>query len=582
MKRIYKPCLFVVVTCLFLALPRAQVQRSDSRAVTAIVGGTLIDGTGKQPIQDSVVVIEGNTFKSVGEKGKVSYPQSAKTIDAAGKFIIPGLIDAHVHYRDFVPELFLAHGVTSIEDMGNPTDWILAQRDGIAKGKIIGPRIFAAGDAITVGATVANRVGRGVKTPEEARKVVREHAARGLDKIAAIGAHSPAVMAAIVDEAHKAGLSVTAPVPTYPREAIEAGIDALEHSYSVGAASKKDPAVLQAIRRERGEGGESKYEANPFNLLMEPEFDDLIQLMVQKGTYTIPSLIFEYKLIHDHRKEFEQEYYQILTNPNLRYFPFEDYFPMSMSYSYSGITRAGGTLFGTLDRQGGDFERYRQGYKNLQNFLRKLMQAGGKVLAGTDAPNLMPPGITLHQELQLLADAGLTPMQVIMTATKSPAEFLRKQNQLGTIEAGKLADLLILRADPLQDITNTRKIEMVIKDGQVLDTSYHADFVNPIPRTVSAETEPNQIPILTDISPRSATEGDAEVTLAVEGRDFEKASVVVFDGQWVPTTFVKGGQLRATIAGRLLNRPGTFVVTVWTPRPGGGMSGPIKFVVRFR
>lgn len=204
------------------------------------------------------------------------------------------------------------------------------------------------------------------------------------------------------------------------------------------------------------------------------------------------------------------------------------------------------------------------------------------MLSGPDAPNMVMPGLSLHHEMQLMVDAGLTPMQALMSATKWPAEFLRKQAQLGTVEAGKIADAVILNANPLEDIANTKSIEMVIKDGQIVDRTMHPDYTNPIPRPEADQSQINPEPRSRSLTPIIATEGDPSASLVVRGQNFARTSVVIFDGQWIPTTFVNPSELNATIPGRLLARVGTFSVKVWSPKPGGGMSNDVKFMVKFR
>jgi amidohydrolase family protein/IPT/TIG domain-containing protein len=310
--------------------------------------------------------------------------------------------------------------------------------------------------------------------------------------------------------------------------------------------------------------------------------DDFIRLLVQKGTYVIPSLVFEYKLINDHVDEFKQDYLRVLQNPGLTYLPQDNYRVEAMNTTEGSIPRLSGPgFFGTLDRQSEEFGQYQAGYRRLQQFLVKLQKAGGNILAGTDAPYRIPPGISLHHEMQLLVDAGLTPMQVLVDATQKPALAMHKQNTLGTIEAGKLADLLILRANPLDDIRNTRTIETVMKDGRVIDTTFHPSFTNPIPRPFSAHSEPeyNRAPVLQNLLPPMASEGDSDLSLTLQGKSFMKESSVSFDGQSVSTTFVSEQQLKATIPARLFQRVGAYPVTVSTPRPGGGSSEQINFRV---
>jgi hypothetical protein len=572
-------CLFVAVAMGGLLSAKLAHAQGSAAVTTVITGGTLIDGTGKAPLKNAVVVIEANKFKAVGESGKVAVPAVARTIKAAGKFIIPGLFDSHIHYRDYVPELFLAYGITSVIDMGNPAEYILAQRDGINKGEVVGPRIFAGGPALMELDTSAPNPAGPARSAEEVRRAVRDLIAKGVDQITVNIGQDPETFAVIAEEAHKAGLPVSA-YTMYPREELSAGLDILEHSYSISAGTTTDQRMLEQMRLERNA---SPYQKHPFYYMVEAHGEDeFIRLLVQRKSYVIPSLAFEYKLIHDHVDEFKQDYLNVLANPGLGYLPHDDYMVEAMNTMEGAIPRLSGPgFFGTLDRQSDEFRQYQAGYRRLQQFLVKLQKAGGNILAGTDAPYRIPPGISLHHEMQLLVDAGLTPMQVLLDATQKPAAAMHKQNTLGTIEAGKLADLLILRANPLDDIRNTRTIETVIKDGKVVDTTFHPNFTNPIPRPFSVHSEPeyNRAPVLQKLVPPMATEEDSDLPLTLEGKYFTKESGVSFDGQSVPTTFVSEQQLKATIPARLFQRAGSFPVTVTTPRPGGGFSEQTNFRV---
>lgn len=558
-------------------LARAQV---SAPLTTVITGGTLIDGTGKAPLKNAVVVIEANKFKAVGESGKVAVPAGARIIHAAGKFIIPGLFDSHVHYRDYVPELFLAYGITSVIDMGNPEGYILAQRDGINKGEVPGPRIIASGPSLMeLEATPAADLLHHAHTAEDVRNTTRSLIANGVDHITLNIDQDPDTFAVMVEEAHKAGLPISS-YTMHPREEVAMGLDVLEHSYSIAAGTKTDKSMLEQMRRERAFG---PYQKHPLDYMIDAAGeDDFIRLLVQKGTYVIPSLVFEYKLMNDRMDEFKRDYLQVLRNPGLAYLPREDYRVEAMNATPGSIPRLSGPgYFGTLDRKSEDFEQYRAGYRRLQQFLVKLQRAGGSILAGTDAPYLVPPGISLHHELQLLVDAGLTPMQVLVGATQQPAAAMHKQNILGTIEAGKLADLLILRANPLENIRNTRTIETVMKDGKVVDTAFHASFKNPVPRPLIGRSEPEhyRVPVLQSLVPSVASEGGSDLSLTLQGKSFTKESSITIDGQSLPAAFVSEQQLKATVPARFLRRAGTLPVKVFTPRPGGGSSEPIDFRV---
>ncbi len=546
---------------------------------TVITGGTLIDGTGRAPLKNAVVIIEANKFTAVGKRGKVRVPLGARTINAAGKFIIPGLFDSHIHYRDYVPELFLAYGITSVIDMGNPADYILAQRDGINKGEIAGPRIFASGPSLMELEAPGSNPTVSVRSADHVRETVRALIARGVDQITVNIDQDPDTFAVMAEEAHKAGLPIAA-YTMHPREEVTLGLDILEHSYSISAGTKTDKNMLEEMRRERAA---TPYQKHPLYYMVEADGeDDFIRLLVQKGTYVIPSLAFEYKLINERMDEFKQDYLSVLANPGLRYLPHDDYLVEVMNTTEGSIPRLSGPgFFGTLDRQSEEFRQYQAGYRRLQQFLVKLQNAGGNILAGTDAPYRIPPGISLHHELQLLVDAGLTPMQVLVDATQKPAAAMHKQKILGTIEVGKLADLLILRANPLDNIKNTRTIETVIQNGRVVDTTFHPFFTNPVPRPFIVHSEPeyNRAPVLQRLIPAMATEGDSDLSVTLQGKYFTKESAVFFDGQLVPATFVSEQQLKATIPARSFQRGGSFPVAVSTPRPGGGSSERLEFRV---
>lgn len=562
----------------FSLLKPADAQEVPS-ATTVITGGTLIDGTGRTPLKNAVVVIEAGKFKAVGRSGELTVPARAKIINAAGAFIIPGLFDSHVHYRDYVPELFLAYGITSVIDMGNPADYILAQRDGINKGEVVGPRIFASGPSLMELEAPGSNPTLPVRSADHVRETVRALIARGVDQITVNIDQDPDTFAIMAEEAHKAGLPIAA-YTMHPREEVTLGLDILEHSYSISAGTKTDKNMLEEMRGERAV---TPYQKHPLYYMVEADGeDDFIRLLVQKGTYVIPSLAFEYKLINDRVDEFKQDYLRVLDNPGLRYLPHDDYLVEVMNTTEGAIPRLSGPgFFGTLDRHSEEFRQYQAGYRRLQQFLVKLQKAGGNILAGTDAPYRIPPGISLHHELQLLVDAGLTPMQVLVDATQKPAAAMHKQKILGTIEVGKLADLLILRANPLDDIKNTRTIETVIQDGRVVDTIFHPFFTNPVPRpfVVHSEPEYNRAPILQRLIPTMATEGDPDLSLTLQGKYFTKESEVFFDGQLVPTTFVSEQQLKAAIPARSFQRGGSFPVTISTPRPGGGSSEQANFRV---
>lgn len=562
-----------------------------------IAGGTLIDGTGRAPISDALIVIEGNRIKTIGQKGRTRYPSDAEVIEADGKYILPGLWDMHVHYYGWMGQLFLSYGITSILNWGMD-EWVLAQREGIAKGKIVGPRIFIGSlgsdsrgfveqdmlFAIPFGNKYfpSHSGGKGI-TAEMARRMVREAVARGADAIGEIvnAGPDPEILRAITDEAHKAGRPVGGHIILSAKDAVLAGVDSLLHLSGVQMATMdfdKKASELRAVD-PRFDVIEPRYMrvVDPrflmtFAFVDQAKIDELIKLMVQRNVYIEPDLMTIAQPVHDRGKAYEREVHELFKDPRLQYVP-ADNVMMASDYS-AGMYQVNRKL------KPDEFELMRKGYRNIQTFIKKFASAGGKILAGVDTHGVNIPGIGMHYELRLLVDAGLTPMQAIQSATKNAAEWLRKGDELGTVEEGKIADIIIVNGNPLEDISNTKRVEAVIRDGKLVSRDYA--FVNPIPQPPRGEGHANPEPKIESISPIVAVEGDSEVTLTVKGSYFIEESVVEFDGTAVPTEHVSLTELRAKIPGHLLARAGTFPVTVLTPKPFGGRSNRAYFIVKFR
>ena len=546
-----------------------------------VEGGTLIDGTGAAPLRDAVVVIEGNRITAVGQKETVSYPPGAQIISAEGKFILPGLIDMHVHWYDWAPELFLAHGVTSVVDLSSG-DWQLGQKELIASGQMRGPRIFNAP------ATMGGRLlwdtppNQPVDSVQTARRLVQQ-AGTGRSPFALTKAYTELTadqLQAIVEESHKAGRNVIAHLGSLnARQAAELGVDALAHASGVALATISDPARAAELRAFTRLGIAVDY---PLYLLyhgfMEPaRVDELVALLVEKNVRMEPDLVNTARWGSPRREVWITEDARLLEDPNLQYVPADN--------------REKAFYAKPLERLNSEQrEQLLRGYENLQSFIRKFVQAGGIVLAGSDTPSFVLPGISLHRELELLVDAGLTPMQAIQAATQNNAAFLQ-ENEIGTVEPGKLADLIILREDPLADIRNSKTIDHVIQDGEVIDISYHADFTNPDPRPPRTVQFPHPKPFLRALIPITAKGLNLEVTLTLEGRNFMDGSVVEFDGVALPATPDNStlvmetifqpvySRLTATVPARLLNRTGTYRVVVRNPSPEGGDSEAQNFFV---
>ncbi len=551
-----------------------------------IQGGTLISGTGEAPVPNAVIVIEGNRITAVGAAGSVSIPSGAEIIQADGKFILPGFADMHVHWQHWMPELFLAHGVTSAVDLESG-EWTLAQRDLIRDGRMQGPRIFTASHSL-FGRLVWDSPDSGSRrpvlySPDMARRVIRGYGA-GRESYNLTKVYTELAadhLEAITEESHKLGRKVIAHLGSLDaRQAALLGVDGIAHGSGIALATITDPVKAAELRAFVRLGIAVDF---PLFLLyhayMDPaKSEELAALLVREEV----SIEFEQvntagRWVPTYRQTWTAEDRKYLEDPNLGYISSDHWDRIFYYEPYDQLT----------DQQR---ELVRQGYENRKNFIRQFVQAGGTVLAGCDTASFIIPGLCLHRELELLVEAGMTPMQAIQSATKNNFEFLQEPD-LGTLEPGKLADLFIVREDPLADIRNTRTIDTVIKNGQVLDTSYHADFVNPLPRDFAVGGFINPTPHLRVIYPMSSNRLNRDLQLVIEGTNLVDESVVEFDGvELKPTPVVSTmlretlfnpvySQLEVTVPGRLLNRMGSYRVVVKNPKPQGGVSNALTFFV---
>ena len=531
-----------------------------------IEGATLIDGTGRPPVPDSVVVVEGSRITAVGTRGTVAIPPNAQVIRAEGRTLLPGLVDAHIHFLDFMPQMFLHFGVTTVFDTANPTEWILATRDALNSGKIKGPRMFVTGWVVdgpvaTSNMNHATEIG-GYKThvenPEEARAEARRLIGLGVNALKVHEGLPTELLAVVTDEAQKAGLQVVGHAEDARESVLDGGMHFIEHHRAVTHSTV------------RGELARDVPEAD-----MDPAlFDPLIQVLVSNNVYYNPTVSRSILHLLSKEREWSELGLQYLEDPAFRFIPE----PRRQYW-----VRAARNLPPAAVRS----EREVVGRRNVEEFVRRFVNAGGKVLtgpdvAGTSGPSNLP-GLAMHIEMEALIDAGLTPMQVILASTKWSAEFLGRDRDLGTVEPGKLADLILIEGDPLADIRNTRNIRTVILNGKVVDTTLDPSFRSPLPRPVTGGNPLEYMgPAVSGIAPKIARQGDAAVTIELTGEKFTPRSFVRFDTTDVPTRFVSPTRLSATVSADLLRNFGTYAVTVVNPGSGGGTSNVTYFVVNFR
>ena len=441
-----------------------------------IEGGTLIDGSGAPPVENAAVVIEGSRITSIGRSGSATYPAGARVIKADGMTVLPGLIDAHIHSLDFFPQLFLHFGVTTVYDTANPTEWVIAQREAMANGRIKGPRMFVTGVVIDGPDSVPDRRDAyrvHVSSAAEARAVARDLLRRGVDLLKVYQNLTPDLLRAIVEEAHLAGTEAVGHSRD-ANEAIAAGLRFIEHATPIAHAAISDRARLRAM----DEGTLPAPEAH-----MDPAlFPPLVDLMVKNGVFFNPTLTRNWVTAMPKRGAWYRDMVGFLESPAYRFIP-------AARREYWLATARGGpsTPLGAANPRPNDREM-REGLRKVEEFTRLYAKAGGRIIAGPDSgPSSGPAnmaGYAMHVEMEALVDAGLTPMQAILSATRWPAELLRKERELGTIAPGKIADVIVVDGNPLADIRKTRNIRTVIMNGAVVDTTLDPRFRNPIPRPV--------------------------------------------------------------------------------------------------
>ena len=353
------------------------------------------------------------------------------------------------------------------------------------------------------------------------------------------------------------------------RENAEFGMDFIEHSSPIAIATITDKEKFQQLKEGRI--------LDPHHLMDPAAFPDLIQKLVKANVYFNPTLSGGWRAANGRQKQYASAVREYFSQPGLKYAP-----PEGVQKLFND--------FEMLDRLSPEQARMmEEGYKKVQQFMREFSQAGGKLLAGVDSNlNTGIPGLGIHQEMELMVDAGVSPMEALKSATIYAAELMRKEKDLGTVEVGKMADLVVLGGDPLAEIRNTRKVETVIIDGKIVDISFHADYKPPIPepsdlsRTGLRGNIPRRMRI-NDSIPSVAIEGSNDQEIELRGK-FLPSSKVLFNGTEIRSVFENPRRLKATIPSNLLQRVGTYPIQLTSPMFGGGTdkSNVVFFIVKFR
>lgn len=419
----------------------------------ALVGATLIDGTGGPALTDAVVVVRRGRIESVGVRSGFQLPRKTREVDVSGRWIIPGLIDSHAHLAPSVSwarPRYLAWGVTTIRDVHGGIGSLSELRTRGDAGPPEGPRVYAAG-AMIDGLPTTYPDAIGVNGEKDARKGVDRLVTAGADLIKVYTRIDAPLLRAIVDEAKAFNLSVTGHLGlTDALAAAKAGIASIEHMSGVPEAASKSPSSLIAAHY-RGFYPGWTASARSWAGLDSAALTRVAERLAEAKITIIPTLVLHETLSR-------------LSEPGLMKDPALQDVPEAQQREWDVpgmIARAGWTEV--------DFDAFRRSRPMQDLFLRVFSAAGGRIAAGTDASNqMLVPGYAEHREMELLVRAGLAPREALRAATRNAAVLLGVDS-LGLIAPGKVADLLVLSKDPLVDIRNTRAIQAVMARGHLLD-----------------------------------------------------------------------------------------------------------------
>jgi imidazolonepropionase-like amidohydrolase len=460
----------IITLLLILLLPGlliAQTSPIPAARALAFTNVTVIDVTGAPSKSGMTVIVTGNRIAAIGKTGKVPVPRDAQIIDGTGKFLIPGLWDMHVHALNkpnsetFLP-LLVANGVTGIRDMAThtPLEEVNKWKKEIDAGARTGPRIFAAGLILDGPKPLSPTLSIAIKDETDARNAVRRLKEQGADFIKVYSRLPRDAFYAIADEAKKQGLSFSGHLPTSVTacEASEAGQRTLEHILGwLESCSTKEARI------EQGENptpsGSTQTPGPVLGFLKQVDdaasFDDkkaneLTKIFSKNDTWLTPTISARESATYIDEKISGDD-------PRLKYILLDMRERWKGSNTFSRATPE-------------QLAKLKGGFPSILKAVNRMHRAGAKFLAGTDT--IVPyifPGFSLHDELELFVKAGLTPLEALQAATLNPAKFFGRANEFGTIEKGKLADFVLLDANPLTDISNTKKINAVVANGRFFE-----------------------------------------------------------------------------------------------------------------
>jgi imidazolonepropionase-like amidohydrolase len=441
----------LLFTLLLFFTGAATVQKASPNDLVVINNVSVVDVESGEVLADETVILERNRIATVGPSKSAKYPRNAPSLNGRGYFLIPGLWDMHVHlvFGDWFPgaqditlPLLVANGVTGVRDMGSELEIVQDWRNEIEAGRLLGPRIFTSGPMLD-GPQPRFPSSIAITTPEDGRRAVDQLKQRGADFIKLQSLVPREAVLAIADEAKKQEIAFAGHVPDSVRasEMSEAGMKSFEHL--IGIFEGSSPGEDDFLKGGKTEGRFlASYDSGRAAALG--------AVLARNHTWQCPTLVWE-------RGGNLIDVTDFAKDGRAKYVP-----ASWKNKTWKRFTDEIMKGYGTDDIA----VRKRFIEKELE-VVQLLHKAGVPFLAGTDTPPgvYVFPGYSLHEELQRFVAAGFTPLEALQTATLNPARFLGVDQQLGTITKGKLADLVLLNANPLEDIRNTQKIAAVIVNG---------------------------------------------------------------------------------------------------------------------
>jgi hypothetical protein len=465
-----KTVLTMAALLIAFALPSASSQQKLPQNILAISDVTVIDATGAPAKLNMTVIITGDHITTIGSTGEVAIPTNAQVINGTGKFLIPGLWDMHAHaVIEGVPETYfpmlIANGVTGIRDMATDLEFLKQLRKDISEGRRVGPRIIG-GPMVDGPIPVWPTIAMSVSDEVSARQLVASVKERGADFIKVYSLIPRPAYFALADEARKLGNTFAGHVPfsVSASEASDAGQKSIEHMEGILlACSALEPELRKNIEEAIKDAKDTDQMRSALvRVLNETEFRALetyrpdkaaalFARFAKNGTWQAPTLVV-------HRVGAFIDDRNFTNDPRLKYVR------RSTADSWKNQDD-----FRLKNRSADSSKRGKMLFQKRLEMTMAMHRAGVKMLAASDAWLMFVfPGFSLHDELELFVKAGFTPLEALQTATLNPAIYLGLIDELGTVEKGKKADLVLLEANPLDNINNTKTINAVILGGRLI------------------------------------------------------------------------------------------------------------------